>query len=88
MLGLLEPEELDEWMAAEELDPGLLGRERLTRTVALTGSALCAAWGADVDPEKLMPQYETIRRRADGARSDAVYASPNQAAALFRLHYG
>lgn len=57
MLESIPPELLDEWRMADELDH-LLGQERLIKTVANSGMAICGSQGMEVEPWQLIPGEE------------------------------
>lgn len=58
----MQPGELDEWMAADELDH-VLGNEYLSRVLELGFTAQCRAWGYPVKPSHFRPRRRPRRAR-------------------------
>lgn len=89
MLKELTAEQLDEWMAADELDQ-IVGQEKLYRILSLIGSAIVNSWGAHSKPGDFIPRSPAdIRQQAiEKSRGESAEVTPNQAAVLFSLAAG
>ncbi len=79
MLASVSPQQFDEWLAYERLEPEPVGRliEVTKRGLAL----LAAVQGAKIDPEDLDPLQP---ERESAART----VGPQQAVAMIRAAYG
>ncbi len=55
MTDSLAPEQMDEWMAWDELHHGTVRGERLLHTVAASASAVCGSNGMDMEPWRVIP---------------------------------
>ncbi len=81
----MEPGLLDKWIAYRRLEPelGELLR-RLTETIKLGISAICAAQGFEVTPD----QFDFTPPDEQTEKPDASEMSPAQGAAMMATHLG
>jgi len=78
MLDTITPQQFNEWIAFEEIEPDQTDR---MRTIITTGFlALAASWGMEIEPKDLDP----LLRDAPAASEDMT---PEQAAAAAQLAY-
>lgn len=70
MLDQLQPEQLDEWLAYDSIEP--FGEERADLRSALAASALCNTWGAETMPADFMPFAERTDEDELRAEPDAL----------------
>jgi len=86
MLSRMTPQEFDGWLAYWKIEADPARELWRIREILKEGfAALCATWGAKVEPAAFDPVQEE-EQEAAVARED--YVAPNQGAALFSTFAG
>jgi hypothetical protein len=72
----IEPGQMDEWLAYEQIEPDQ--EDRLREVLKIGFAALCQAWGSKREPKDFDPWH----------KDEPQIVSPESAAAIVRNHYG
>ena len=81
MLDGLTPEQFDEWLAYDVVEPDRLAR--LIEIVKLGFAALCSSWGLNLGPDDFDPQA-----KAEAAAAPGREVTPEQGAQLLAGYLG